>query len=71
MKKLNLGFVMCGSFCTLSKAIDKMEILSEKYNIIPVMSDNVYSMDTKFGKAADFINRVEKICNKKNTVRCQ
>ena len=65
MKKLNLGFVMCGSFCTLSKAIDKMEILSEKYNIIPIMSDNVYSMDTKFGKAADFINRVEKICNKK------
>lgn len=70
MKKLTVGFVMCGSFCTLSKAINQMEKLSETYNIIPIMSYNVYSMDTKFGKASDFIKKTEEICNKKiiNTI---
>ena len=70
MKKLTVGFVMCGSFCTLSKALDQMKKLSETYNIIPIMSYNVYNMDTKFGKASDFIKKTEEICNKKiiNTI---
>lgn len=70
MKKLTIGFVMCGSFCTLSKALDQMKKLSKTYNIIPIMSYNVYNMDTKFGKASDFIKKTEEICNKKiiNTI---
>ena len=65
MKKSTIGFVMCGSFCTLSSSIDQMEKLSKTYNIIPIMSYNVYNMDTKFGKASDFIKRVEEISGKK------
>ncbi len=65
MKNLTIGFVMCGSFCTLSNSIDQMEKLSKTYNIIPIMSYNVYNMDTKFGKASDFIKRVEEISGKK------
>lgn len=62
MKKPTIGFAMCGSFCTLSKAIDQMEKLKELgYGILPIMSFSVFNLDTKFGKANDFIERVERI----------
>lgn len=56
-----VGFAMCGSFCTMQKAVDEMRTLSEQYAILPVMSQNVYETDTRFGKAKDFIDEVEKI----------
>ena len=56
-----LGFAMCGSFCTLSKALDVMELLSETYKIVPVMSAHTYQTDTRFGKAADMIRRAREI----------
>ena len=40
------------------------ELAKEKANIIPIMSYNAYKTDTKFGKAKDFINEIEKITNK-------
>lgn len=65
-KHITIGFVMCGSFCTLSKAIEQMKILSNMgYNILPIMSYNVFKFDTKFGKASEFISEVEKISGKK------
>ena len=65
MNKLTVGFIMCGSFCTLSSAIDEMERLKkEGYDILPIMSNSVYNFDTKFGKAEDFKKRVESICEK-------
>lgn len=65
-KHITIGFIMCGSFCTLSKAIEQMKILSNMgYNILPIMSYNVFKFDTKFGKASEFISEVEKISGKK------
>ena len=65
MSKITVGFAMCGSFCTLEKAIDQMEKLSQLgYDILPIMSFNVATLDTKFGKAKGFISRVENICGK-------
>lgn len=57
----NVGFAMCGSFCTMSSAMEQMEALCGEYNILPIMSQNVYETDTRFGKADDFIARAEKI----------
>lgn len=34
-------------------------------DIYPIMSENVYSTDTRFGKCEDFIKRAEEICGKK------
>ena len=62
---MNLGFVMCGSFCTLSKALKEMEKLSLIYNIIPIMSETAYFTDTRFGKAEDIRKRVEEITKNK------
>lgn len=59
--KANIGFAMCGSFCTFSRAIAQIERLkAEDYNVIPIMSETAYSTDTRFGKARDFIDRIEK-----------
>ena len=61
----NIGFALTGSFCTFDKTIEEMEKLSKKCNLFPIMSYTSFSLDTKFGKASDFIDKIEKICNKK------
>lgn len=59
---VNVGFAMCGSFCTFSKVIPQMSVLKESgYNIIPIMSQNAYSTDTRFGKAKDFTAGISEI----------
>ena len=66
MINLKVGYAMCGSFCTLKRAVEEMKVLKEKdFDIYPIMSPITYSTDTRFGKAADFIGEVEEICGKK------
>ena len=65
MKQLRVGFALCGSFCTLSKAIAEMrELKSKGADILPIMSENAYSVDTRFGKAEDIVREIEDICGK-------
>ena len=62
-----IGFVMTGSFCTFKKTIEQLEkIVSQKAEVIPIMSYNAYNLDTKFGKAKDFIDKIQKITRKRN-----
>lgn len=66
MKKQVVGFAMCGSFCTFSKTVEQIQKLCEcGYDVVPIMSENAYSTDTRFGKAKDFINQIEDITSKK------
>ena len=61
-----IGFVFTGSFCTFRKTIEELKkIVKLNADIIPIMSEHSYTMDTKFGKAEDFINEIEDITNKK------
>ena len=56
-----IGYGFCGSFCTLSRGFLGMErLLLEGREILPLMTDAVYSTDTRFGRADDFRARVEK-----------
>ncbi len=55
---------MTGSFCCFEKSIAVLRELANKYEILPIMSYNAYSFDTKFGKAEDFIKAVKDICGK-------
>lgn len=49
-----IGFALCGSFCTISKALDTMKkMVNRGYDIIPIMSYNAYNTDTRFGKAEE------------------
>ena len=62
--KKRLGFALCGSFCTFKKVLSEMEKLAEIYDITPIMSEGASSIDSRFGKAEDFIRRITEICGK-------
>lgn len=71
MKGVTVGFAICGSFCTFSKAISQMKALIDSgYEVVPIMSKIASSLDTRFGKASDFIWEIEDMCNRKiiNTI---
>ena len=68
----NIGFCMTGSFCTFKNVIEQLsELKKTGANIIPIMSFNSYILDTKFGKASEFIKTVEDITENKiiNTIQ--
>ena len=61
---MNVGFALCGSFCTFSKVFPIMELLSRDYQITPIFSETAYSMDTRFGSAAEHIELATEICGR-------
>lgn len=65
LKNVKIGFALTGSFCTFEKTIEQMENLVKLgAEVIPIMSYNSYSLDTKFGKASEHINKIETITGK-------
>ena len=61
-----LGFAFCGSFCTHKAALAGMKRLLEAgYELQPIFSQAVYTTDTRFGKAEDFVKEVEEACHRK------
>ena len=61
---MNVGFAMCGSFCTFSQVFPVMELLSRDYTVTPIFSETAYSTDTRFGTAREHIVLAEEICGK-------
>jgi dipicolinate synthase subunit B len=61
----NLGVCICGSFCTHSVVLDKLQQLKELgIRLYPVISESVQKTDTRFGKSVDFCQRVYEICER-------
>ena len=57
LKDKKIGFVFTGSFCTFKNTIPQIKnIIDEGAEVIPIMSDHAYELDTKFGRAQDFID---------------
>lgn len=66
MQKETVGFALCGSFCTFKKVIPQIKkLVNEGYKVIPIMSYNAYTTDTRFGKARDFNEEIEQITGEK------
>lgn len=62
MKNKNIGFAMCGSFCTMDYAVEQLNLLcSTGANVLPIMSDIVYNTDTRFTKADELKEKVKNI----------
>lgn len=58
--KLKIGFALTGSFCTFDKAMTAVQTLIQAgHEVIPIMSFNAAGLDTRFGKAAEHIERLE------------
>lgn len=60
--KPRIGFAFCGSFCTMNAAIGQLQTLAETYDVTPILSDAVARLDTRFGAAAEFRQRIEAAC---------
>ncbi len=66
MQKETVGFALCGSFCTFKKVIPQMKkLVNDGYRVIPIMSHNAYTTDTRFGKSREFNEEIEQICGEK------
>ena len=61
---MNIGFAVCGSFCTFANIFPVMEALAKVHNVIPIFSHNAYTIDSRFGTAESHIAKAETICGK-------
>ncbi len=57
---LVIGFAVTASFCTFKKVFPEISnIADEHIEVVPIMSENSYSTDTRFGTASEHIEFLE------------
>ena len=59
---MNIGFALCGSFCTYGRVFPVMEELTKTNRVTPIFSRAAATLDSRFGTAAEFLARAEEIC---------
>ena len=59
---MNIGFAMCGSFCTYSQVFPIMEVLSRDHSIIPIFSNAAFTVSSRFGSAGEHIETAADLC---------
>ncbi len=59
---MNIGFALCGSFCTYASVFPVMETLEKQHHVIPIFSFAAATTDSRFGKSADFLQQAATIC---------
>ena len=65
MRTERIGFAMCGSFCTFEPALAALGRLCREYESVqPILSGTAGSVDSRFGKAAEFLARIEALCRR-------
>ena len=63
---VKIGFALTGSFCNFSKVVPEMENLAVLGgDIYPIISSNVDTIDTRFGRADEWKKRIEDIAGRK------
>lgn len=62
----NIGYALTGSFCTFKSTIKQIKMLvSLGANVLPVFSFNSLEIDSRFGKASEFVEEIEHITQNK------
>ena len=65
MRSEPIGFAFCGSFCTFEPVLAALARLCREYESVqPILSGAAGSVDTRFGGAAAFRERIEAICRR-------
>lgn len=60
------GYAFCGSFCTLGRSVEELRSLVLRgVEVQPIVSDAVFTKDTRFNKAKDFCSQIESICKRR------
>lgn len=61
---MNIGFALCGSFCTYSQIFPIMERLAKQHTLIPIFSHSAYTINSRFGTAQEHIRKATQICGR-------
>ncbi|NCB50566.1 MAG: dipicolinate synthase subunit B [Clostridia bacterium] len=59
-----IGLALCGSYCTYEKVLAAAERLAGECELTAIMSETAAATDSRFGKAENFIDRLEQITGK-------
>ncbi|MCI8272930.1 MAG: dipicolinate synthase subunit B [Clostridia bacterium] len=63
---VQIGFAITGSFYTFKNVIEEIEKLVKlEANIIPIMSNTSYTVDSKYGKSEELVKQLEHITKNK------
>lgn len=62
MEQTTIGFALCGSFCTYRAVLEALAELCKHYRVLPILSQVSASVDSRFGRAADFRAEIEALC---------
>ena len=66
LEEKTIGFAMCGSFCTHSRAMEALEQVKARFgDVTPIVSEAAAANDTRFGPAHEFMREMERICDKR------
>lgn len=61
-QNITVGFALTGSFCTLAEVLPAVRAFAEAgAQVIPILSETTAQTDTRFGKAAYFIQELKEI----------
>ena len=61
---MEIGFAMCGSFCTYEQVFPVMEDLAKSHHVVPIFSFASATTDSRFGTATEHLERARKICGR-------
>ena len=61
---MNIGFAMCGSFCTFQSVFPALEAVTHNHTVTPILSDSVCRIDSRFGTAREHWEKITEICGK-------
>ena len=59
---MNVGFALCGSFCTYSQVFPIMELLCRDYRVTPIFSEASCATDSRFGAAKEHMDTARELC---------
>ena len=59
LKNKKIGFGITGSYCTFLPALQEIiSLINEGAEVFPILSQAASSVDTRFGKAADWLEKL-------------
>lgn len=61
---MEVGFALCGSFCTYAAVFPVMEKLAAIHQLTPIFSFAAGSVNCRFGTAAEHLERAKVICGR-------
>lgn len=62
LKGKHIGVALTGSFCTYKKVFDELQkLIGEGAHVQTIFSDASQTLDSRFGKAEDFIRKAEEL----------